>query len=158
MLLWRCQKWYWVMFPDYSLVTTHQSHLSFLLLMKWCVRIFPSMWRWVAISSPSTHLTCSCCFQAVSQLSGQVDLLSPLQVRVRFPPIPRRPPTFNGGDPVDLIDYRTIPILIVEGNTTASVRIISLRSNFLQSTFATRSPVVSSSACILVYIVSCFRR
>lgn len=54
-------------------------------------------------------------------LSGRVDVLSPLQVGVEFPQIPRRTPSFIGGDPVDLIDYRTVPVLIVEGNSTASV-------------------------------------
>lgn len=57
----------------------------------------------------------------MSELSGQVDLVSPLQVQVHFFPIERRPPSFNGGNPVDLIDYRTIPVLIVEGTTQTSV-------------------------------------
>jgi hypothetical protein len=51
----------------------------------------------------------------------QTDVLAPLQVVVSFPDFPRRSPRFIGLNPVDLIDYRTIPILIVEGNNVASV-------------------------------------
>lgn len=50
-----------------------------------------------------------------------MDLLTPLQVMVNFTTITRRPTSFNGGDPVNLIDYRTIPILTVEGNVSISV-------------------------------------
>lgn len=51
----------------------------------------------------------------------QVDLLSPLRVRVSFPPIIRRQAVFMDANPTDLIDYRDIPILFVEGNDTVSV-------------------------------------
>ena len=60
--------------------------------------------------------------QSVGQLTmGQVDLVSPLEVSVGFPPIARPTPTYIGGDPVRLVDYRDVPVLIVEGNTSISV-------------------------------------
>ena len=45
----------------------------------------------------------------------------PLQVRASFSTLPRRSVSYIGGDPVDLLDYRTIPVIIPDGNTTASV-------------------------------------
>ena len=58
----------------------------------------------------------------MDQLKGQVDLLSPLEIGVSFQAIARRRTTsFVDGDLVDLIDYRNIPVLIVNGNDSISV-------------------------------------
>ena len=57
----------------------------------------------------------------MSSIIGQVDLLSPLEVRAEFQSLPRRPVSYVAGDPVDLIDYRSIPIITTEGNSVASV-------------------------------------
>lgn len=45
----------------------------------------------------------------------------PLQVRASFSALQRRPVSYDGGDPVDLLDYRTIPVIIQDGIDTASV-------------------------------------
>ena len=45
----------------------------------------------------------------------------PLQVGVAFSPLPRRPVNYVGGDPQDLLDYRTIPVIRLEGTDTLSV-------------------------------------
>ena len=57
--------------------------------------------------------------------TAQVDFLLPLVVSARFQPIPRVPPVYVGGDPVDLIDYRTVPVFNVGGNTSTAVSIDS---------------------------------
>ena len=59
--------------------------------------------------------------QSIDQFTTDMDLLAPLQVRVEFLPIERPTSSFDGGDPVSLIDYRTIPIFLPEGETVASV-------------------------------------
>ena len=50
-----------------------------------------------------------------------VNLRSPLEVAVKFSSMARPEPRFINGNPADLIDLRTIPVLIVEGTTRASV-------------------------------------
>ena len=62
--------------------------------------------------------------------NGRIDLRLPLQVRISFSSIPRRTLTYNGGDPVDLIDYRTIPVILQDGNDTASVNDLSVVTLF----------------------------
>ena len=54
--------------------------------------------------------------------AGEVDLTSPLNVSVEFLPIERPLTSYDGGNPRVLVDYRDVPQLLVEGNTTASVR------------------------------------
>ena len=72
--------------------------------------------------------------QSAEQIvAGGVDLLTPFEVEVDFQPIERSPPTFSDGNPVNLIDYRTIPIMIIGGNTTASVSVNVLSCVFFWS-------------------------
>ncbi len=55
---------------------------------------------------------------------GQVDLRAPLELIVTFPPIPRREADFTS-----LLDYRDIPFLIVDGNSTVSVSAVEVKNS-----------------------------